>query len=177
MTLAVVLFPKLSGALNHPAISLLCYASFCCNSTQFRVILLATQMKGCKKMAKTKRDEYFDKALENPHRRDPMLLRDPNFTNFIEATVLSFREALQAAYDRGRYDAMHSSEEVKTQTVGKTCLNIKEMAKYLGVSNYTAYQLVHSKGFPIIRIGRRMIIPVKELDIWLASLQPGNYEQ
>lgn len=128
-------------------------------------------------MAKTKRDEYFDKALQNPHRREPMLLRDPNFTNFIEATVLSFREALQAAYDRGHYDAIHSSEEVKTQTVGKTCLNIKEMAKYLGVSNYTAYQLVHTKGFPVIRLGRRMIIPVKELDIWLASLQLEHSEQ
>ena len=127
-------------------------------------------------MAKTKRDEYFDRALQNPHRKDPMLLRDPNFNNFIEAIMLSFREALQAAYDRGRYDAMHSSEEGKAPTVGKTCLNIKEMGKYLGVSNYTAYQLVHTKGFPVLRIGRRMLIPVKELDIWLASLQSGNSE-
>jgi excisionase family DNA binding protein len=131
-------------------------------------------MKVCMYMARTKRDEYFDMALQDPRRKDPMLLRDPNFTNFIEAAVLSFREALQAAYDRGRYDALHSSEEGKAQTVGKTCLTIKEMGKHLGVSNNMAYQLVHSKGFPVLRIGRRMLIPVKELDIWLASVQSAN---
>ena len=128
-------------------------------------------------MARTKRDEYFNKALEDPNRRDPMLLRDPNFTNFIDAAVLSFREALQAAYDRGWYDALHSSVEVKVQSEEKTCVTIKEMGKRLGVSNYTAYQLVHSKGFPVFRIGRRMLIPVKELNIWLSSLKPGTYEQ
>ena len=126
-------------------------------------------------MAKTKRDEYFNIALQDPNRREPMLLRDPNFTNFIEASVLSFREALQAAYDRGRYDALHSGEEEKAHSVGKTCLTIKEMGKYIGVSNYAAYQLVHSKGFPVLRIGRRMLIPVKDLDVWLASLKPGEF--
>jgi len=50
----------------------------------------------------------------------------------------------------------------------KTCINVEEMAKRLGISRTNAYALCQRKGFPVIRITpKRIIIPVDALDEWL----------
>ena len=46
-------------------------------------------------------------------------------------------------------------------------LNVKQMAKYLGIGINTAYRLVHQEDFPSMRIGKRIIIPKEHLDRWI----------
>ena len=46
-------------------------------------------------------------------------------------------------------------------------ISVKELSEVLGISKPIAYKLANSKGFPILQIGRRKIIPVKKLEKWL----------
>lgn len=50
-----------------------------------------------------------------------------------------------------------------------TCMTVEEMGKQLGVSRVLAYQLANSEGFPAVRIGRRLVIPVAAFDKWLTE--------
>ena len=38
-------------------------------------------------------------------------------------------------------------------------LNASQVAKVLGISPSSSYALLHSKGFPTLRIGGRMVVP------------------
>lgn len=49
----------------------------------------------------------------------------------------------------------------------RTTYTVKEIAKVLGISMPTAYNLVNSQGFPMIRIGRKIIVPVESLNEWM----------
>ena len=44
---------------------------------------------------------------------------------------------------------------------------VKELAQNLKISLSKSYQLVYSDGFPAIRLGRRIIVPVDRLKVWL----------
>ncbi len=47
-------------------------------------------------------------------------------------------------------------------------ITVAELAKLLGVSKPTAYELIKREGFPAIRVSdRRIIIPVEGLNKWL----------
>ena len=46
-------------------------------------------------------------------------------------------------------------------------LNVKELAKYLGIGLNSAYQLVNSKGFPALKIGKRIVVPIEKLEQWV----------
>ena len=48
-------------------------------------------------------------------------------------------------------------------------LTIEQMGKVLGISRSTAYELANSKGFPTLKIGRRMIIPRIALMRWMMT--------
>ena len=48
-------------------------------------------------------------------------------------------------------------------------LSVEEMAAYLGISRSGAYQLTHQAGFPALRIGRRVVIPIERLNEWVNS--------
>lgn len=50
---------------------------------------------------------------------------------------------------------------------GKICVSVAELAKLLGISKVKAYEVVSTKGFPALEIGRRIIIPVRQLNKWL----------
>ena len=45
------------------------------------------------------------------------------------------------------------------------CAN--QVAQVLGISRANAYVLMHSKGFPTIRIGKRMIVPKDKFLKWM----------
>lgn len=50
----------------------------------------------------------------------------------------------------------------------KMLLSISEAAAALGISRPTVYQLIHADdGFPIIRVGGRVLIPTKQLEDWI----------
>lgn len=46
-------------------------------------------------------------------------------------------------------------------------LNAEMVAKLLGVSPSSAYELMHQKDFPSMRIGNRLIIPKESFREWV----------
>ena len=57
----------------------------------------------------------------------------------------------------------------------KTTISVQELAVQLGISIPKAYELTRTPGFPSIRIGTRIIIPIEEFKKWLkeTSLKEG----
>lgn len=49
----------------------------------------------------------------------------------------------------------------------KMVLTVEETREMLGIARPTVYQLVHRKDFPVIRIGRRILVPKKQLEDWI----------
>ncbi|MBQ6755454.1 MAG: helix-turn-helix domain-containing protein [Oscillospiraceae bacterium] len=48
-------------------------------------------------------------------------------------------------------------------------LNANEVADILGIARNSAYNLMRSKGFPTIHIGRRMVVPKDKLIKWIEN--------
>ena len=48
-------------------------------------------------------------------------------------------------------------------------LNAEMVAKVLGVSISSAYELMHEKDFPSVRIGKRFIVPREDLKVWIEN--------
>lgn len=46
-------------------------------------------------------------------------------------------------------------------------LTATEPAGVLGISKAGAYTLIHSKGFPTLRIGKRLMVPKDKLTAWI----------
>lgn len=46
-------------------------------------------------------------------------------------------------------------------------LRAHDLAAYLNISRSGAYKLMHSDGFPVLHIGRRMVVPQEKLIEWL----------
>ncbi|MDD4495462.1 MAG: helix-turn-helix domain-containing protein [Eubacteriales bacterium] len=46
-------------------------------------------------------------------------------------------------------------------------LNAEVVGKTLGVSISSAYELMHEKGFPSVRIGNRLIVPKDKFAQWV----------
>ena len=49
----------------------------------------------------------------------------------------------------------------------KLTLSVEEMGKVLGVSRQVAFALVHRADFPSLRIGKRILVPKKQLEAWM----------
>ena len=46
-------------------------------------------------------------------------------------------------------------------------LSANQVAQVLGISRANAYTLMHSKGFPTIQIGKRMVVAKNKLIEWM----------
>ena len=46
-------------------------------------------------------------------------------------------------------------------------LNVVQVAAVLGISRAGAYELVHSDGFPALKIGSRIVVPKDRLREWI----------
>ena len=46
-------------------------------------------------------------------------------------------------------------------------LNAETVAKLLGISPSSAYELMHEKGFPVLKIGNRMVVPKEKFRAWV----------
>lgn len=51
----------------------------------------------------------------------------------------------------------------------KVTLSVQELAALLGISLPKAYELVKQPGFPVLKIGTRILIPVDAFKAWLIS--------
>lgn len=46
-------------------------------------------------------------------------------------------------------------------------LSADEVAQVLGISRAGAYTLMHSKGFPVLKVGKRLVVPKDKFLMWL----------
>ena len=46
-------------------------------------------------------------------------------------------------------------------------LSAEEVAQVLGISRANAYTLMHSKSFPTLAIGKRLVVPKDKLLVWM----------
>lgn len=49
----------------------------------------------------------------------------------------------------------------------KTTMSVQELSAQMGISLPKAYELVKKPGFPVIRVGTRILIPVEAFKEWL----------
>ena len=53
-------------------------------------------------------------------------------------------------------------------------LNAETVAKLLGISISSSYELMHEKGFPSLRIGSRLIVPKEKFREWVKAKTGGR---
>ena len=53
-------------------------------------------------------------------------------------------------------------------------LNAELVAKVLGVSPSSSYELMHEPGFPTLRIGNRMVVPKEKFIQWVEEHTEGG---
>lgn len=46
-------------------------------------------------------------------------------------------------------------------------LNAEMIAKLLGISPSSSYELMHEKGFPVLRVGNRLVVPKEKFRQWV----------
>lgn len=49
----------------------------------------------------------------------------------------------------------------------KCTMTPEELAAYLGIGRSSVYKLIGEKQFATVRIGRRILIPIKNVNSWL----------
>lgn len=53
-------------------------------------------------------------------------------------------------------------------------INAEMVAKVLGVSPSTGYELMHEEGFPVLKIGNRMVVPKEKFIQWVEENTAGG---
>ena len=53
-------------------------------------------------------------------------------------------------------------------------LNAEMVAKVLGVSPSSGYELLHEDGFPVLRVGNRLVVPKEQFIQWGAEHTGGG---
>ena len=55
-------------------------------------------------------------------------------------------------------------------------LNAETVAKVLGVSPSSGYELMHEPDFPVLRVGSRMVVPKEKFVKWVSQHTQGGAE-
>ena len=53
--------------------------------------------------------------------------------------------------------------------IEKSTMSVQELSRQMGISLPKAYELAKEPGFPTIRIGTRILIPVEGFQTWLRT--------
>lgn len=53
-------------------------------------------------------------------------------------------------------------------------LNAETVAKVLGVSPSSGYELMHERGFPALKIGSRIVVPKEKFIAWVSQNTGGT---
>ena len=51
----------------------------------------------------------------------------------------------------------------------KSTMSVQELSAQMGISLPKAYELVKAEGFPVLKVGTRILIPVEGFRRWLAE--------
>ena len=60
--------------------------------------------------------------------------------------------------------------------IERLAYSVEEAAASIGISDRKLRDLIHSEGFPLVRLGNRCLIPVDGLRRWLAEHQGGTVQ-
>ena len=52
-------------------------------------------------------------------------------------------------------------------------LNAEMVARLLGISPSSSYELMHEKGFPVLRVGNRLVVPKEKFRQWVEEKVTG----
>ena len=53
-------------------------------------------------------------------------------------------------------------------------LSVKQLAKHLNIGLNSAYDLVKTDDFPALKIGKRIIVPIAQLEKWVERQTQGG---
>ena len=53
-------------------------------------------------------------------------------------------------------------------------LNAEMVAKVLGISPSSSYELMHEAGFPVLKVGSRMVVPKEKFIQWVERNTDGG---
>ena len=53
-------------------------------------------------------------------------------------------------------------------------LNAELVAQVLGIAPSSAYELMHEDGFPVLKIGNRMVVPKEKFVAWVEEHTKGG---
>ena len=53
-------------------------------------------------------------------------------------------------------------------------LNAATVAKVLGIAPSSGYELMHTDGFPVLKIGSRLVVPKEKFREWVAKNTGGS---
>ena len=53
-------------------------------------------------------------------------------------------------------------------------LNAEMVSKLLGISPSSGYELMHKKGFPVLKIGSRLVVPKEKFRKWVEENSGGT---
>lgn len=56
-------------------------------------------------------------------------------------------------------------------------LNASLVSQVLGISPSTTYELMHEPGFPVLRVGSRMVVPREKFIQWVEQNTEGGLQQ
>lgn len=59
----------------------------------------------------------------------------------------------------------------------KQVLTPRELMGYLGLGRNSVYELLRSEGFPVVKVGRLNLIPIKQLNEWLEKRCKENADE
>ena len=79
-------------------------------------------------------------------------MSDCQFSVILKAEVINLKQSVYKSYDEL-----------------PLFLNAVLIAKVLGIADASAYELMHSKDFPVIKIGSRMVVPKENFISWIES--------
>ena len=72
----------------------------------------------------------------------------------------------------GKYNMKESS--YKSYDELPLFLNVATVAKVLGVSPSSGYELMHEPDFPVLKIGSRMVVPKEQFVEWVSQHTQGG---
>lgn len=53
-------------------------------------------------------------------------------------------------------------------------LNANMVSKVLGISSSSGYELMHTDGFPVLKIGSRLVVPKEKFREWVEQNTEGS---
>jgi excisionase family DNA binding protein len=71
-------------------------------------------------------------------------------------------------------DNCNTNRERREEMEGKLTLSVEEAAKLLGIGRNLCYDRVKTGEIPVIKIGRRLLVPRSALEKLLANPKPLN---